>query len=127
MPWYFPYQAMFETCVMPVLPRGEVSRSLHSLSTPGLRGVSVDSKLFPEHSTGLLYDGGSTLESGPATHMERPSRDLQNQDADGRSLRVERLRRTFDTPSGEKVAVHGLDISMYEGQIFVLLGHNGKF
>ena len=32
------------------------------------------------------------------------------------------LRKTFGTPDGEKVAVHGLDLTLYEGQIFVLLG-----
>ena len=40
-------------------------------------------------------------------------------------MHVSNLRKTFDTPDGEKVAVHGLNMTLYEGQIFVLLGHNG--
>jgi ATP-binding cassette, subfamily A (ABC1), member 3 len=35
------------------------------------------------------------------------------------------LRKEFDTPDGTKVAVDNVDLTMYEGQIFVLLGHNG--
>lgn len=35
------------------------------------------------------------------------------------------LRKEFDTPDGVKKAVDGVDLTMYEGQIFALLGHNG--
>merc|ERR1719359_2059856 len=35
------------------------------------------------------------------------------------------LRREFSTPGGTKVAVAGLNLSMYEGQILAMLGHNG--
>ena len=47
------------------------------------------------------------------------------QDASGSCVTVDKLRKTFDTPDGEKVAVDCLTLTMYEGQIFVLLGHNG--
>lgn len=37
----------------------------------------------------------------------------------------EQLRREFSTPAGKKVAVDDLQLTMYEGEIFALLGHNG--
>ena len=36
-------------------------------------------------------------------------------------LEIKNLRKTF----GKFVAVHGLNLNMYMGQIFALLGHNG--
>jgi len=48
---------------------------------------------------------------------------VQQLDHEGKCVRIKRLRRVFDTPDGEKIAVHGLDMTLYEGQIFVLLGH----
>lgn len=45
--------------------------------------------------------------------------------ASGTILRTEGLRKEFSTPGGLKVAVAGLDLTMYEGQILALLGHNG--
>ena len=35
------------------------------------------------------------------------------------------LYKQFDTPDGVKVAVNKLGMTMYEGEIFCLLGHNG--
>jgi ATP-binding cassette subfamily A (ABC1) protein 3 len=35
------------------------------------------------------------------------------------------VRKAFDTPDGVKLAVAGVDLDVYEGQIFALLGHNG--
>ena len=41
-----------------------------------------------------------------------------------RNLRKEFVSDTLDK-SGARMAVDGVDLTMYEGQIFVLLGHNG--
>ncbi|KAJ0388650.1 hypothetical protein ATCC90586_012215 [Pythium insidiosum] len=35
------------------------------------------------------------------------------------------MRKVFSVPGGEKVAVKGLHLNMYSGQITCLLGHNG--
>lgn len=40
-------------------------------------------------------------------------------------IEIRALRKCFATPKGSKVAVHGLDLDCYEGQILALLGHNG--
>jgi ABC-type Na+ transport system ATPase subunit NatA len=51
--------------------------------------------------------------------------ELREQEGAGRCLSICGLRKTFSTPDGQKVAVQGLHLNMYEGQIFALLGHNG--
>ena len=65
----------------------------------------------------------SELASGP--NFEAPSSALCDLGRVGRSLAVRGMRKTFDTPDGVKLAVSGVDLDMYEGQIFALLGHNG--
>lgn len=40
-------------------------------------------------------------------------------------MKVTDLVKVFSTPVGPKTAVNKLNVTMYEGQIFVLLGHNG--
>lgn len=45
--------------------------------------------------------------------------------ADGRCVKLRRLKKIFPTPDGPKTAVDDLSLTMYEGQIFALLGHNG--
>ena len=42
-----------------------------------------------------------------------------------RCVKIDRLRKVFSTPAGPKTAVESLSLSMYEGEIFALLGHNG--
>jgi ABC-type sugar transport system ATPase subunit len=44
---------------------------------------------------------------------------------DRAKVKIRNLTKTFDTPTGTKVAVNGLNLDLYEGQIFALLGHNG--
>lgn len=48
--------------------------------------------------------------------------DLVKQETDGQVLAIEDLRKTFKNGF---VAVKGLSLKMYTGQIFALLGHNG--
>ena len=50
---------------------------------------------------------------------------LKQQEEQDRSVSLRGLRKVFSTLDGEKVAVNHLDVDMYEGQIFALLGHNG--
>jgi ATP-binding cassette, subfamily A (ABC1), member 3 len=46
---------------------------------------------------------------------------LLRQAGDGKSIEIHNLRKVF----GDKAAVDGLNLSMYNGQITALLGHNG--
>jgi len=50
---------------------------------------------------------------------------LLNQEKNGAFLQIRDLVKTFDTDKTVVHAVNGLDVKMYSGQIFALLGHNG--
>ncbi|KAL4157382.1 hypothetical protein PRNP1_006405 [Phytophthora ramorum] len=63
------------------------------------------------------------LDLNPA--FEPVSADFRQQERNGEALTVQRLRKVFQVPGGEKVAVKSLDITMYKDQITCLLGHNG--
>ncbi|RLN95673.1 hypothetical protein BBJ28_00006496 [Nothophytophthora sp. Chile5] len=64
----------------------------------------------------------TTVDTAPA---EVVTGDLKQQEADGRAVVLANLRKEFPVPGGRKVAVHGLNLKLYEGQITCLLGHNG--
>jgi ABC-type multidrug transport system fused ATPase/permease subunit len=53
--------------------------------------------------------------------MEAVSESLRKQSKNGESIEIVDLRKSF----GDTTAVDGLDLSMYNGQITALLGHNG--
>jgi ATP-binding cassette, subfamily A (ABC1), member 3 len=61
----------------------------------------------------LVYDEGVAVE--PVSNT------LKDQAAQGKSIEIRKLRKVF----GEKIAVDGLSMSFYSGQITALLGHNG--
>ncbi len=55
-------------------------------------------------------------------NFEPPSNDLKSQEKDNKILKIQELKKTFD--NGFQ-AVKGVNMKMYNGQIFALLGHNG--
>ena len=55
-------------------------------------------------------------------NFEPPSNDLRAQEKDNKILKISDLKKTFD--NGFQ-AVKGINVKMYNGQIFALLGHNG--
>ncbi|GMF13566.1 unnamed protein product [Phytophthora lilii] len=58
-------------------------------------------------------------------NIEPVNAELRELERHGEALTVQRLRKVFQVPGGEKVAVQGLNITMYKDQITCLLGHNG--
>ncbi len=50
------------------------------------------------------------------------SEDLAKLEAEYKVLKIQDLRKTFENGFN---AVNGINIKMYNGQIFALLGHNG--
>ncbi|KAE9030907.1 ABC transporter A family member 1 [Phytophthora rubi] len=58
-------------------------------------------------------------------NIEKVNAELREQERNGEALTVQRLRKVFSVPGGEKVAVQGLNVTMYRDQITCLLGHNG--
>ncbi|ETP45729.1 hypothetical protein F442_07924 [Phytophthora nicotianae P10297] len=64
----------------------------------------------------------------PATNndtVEAVRQELETQERNGSAVVISGLRKEFSVPGGKKIAVHGLDLKLYEGQITCLLGHNG--
>jgi len=66
------------------------------------------------------YKIQSMMQSNP--NFEPAAKALVAQDESGESIRVQNLRKVYDTG---KVAVDDVSFNMYKGQIFALLGHNG--
>ncbi|TYZ67494.1 hypothetical protein PybrP1_003922, partial [[Pythium] brassicae (nom. inval.)] len=58
-------------------------------------------------------------------NFEPVNGELRDQERTGATLSVQGLRKVFAVPGGEKVAVKGMNLTMYKGQITCLLGHNG--
>ncbi|RHY18714.1 hypothetical protein DYB32_010340, partial [Aphanomyces invadans] len=57
--------------------------------------------------------------------IEDVGMDLQQQEQSGDALQIQNLRKVFPVSGGEKVAVKGMNLTMYKNQITCLLGHNG--
>jgi len=55
--------------------------------------------------------------------VEAPGAQLRDLAREGRVVSIRGLTKKFDTPDGVKMAVDHLDMDMFEGQIFALLGH----
>ena len=60
-------------------------------------------------------------ENDEAPPVEPVSETMKKQSVNGDSIEIVNLRKNF----GDKPAVDGLNMSMYNGQITALLGHNG--
>jgi len=58
-------------------------------------------------------------------NVEPADSTLKGKAAQGKCVKIRGLKKVFSTPDGDKVAVDGLNMTMYEGQITCLLGHNG--
>ena len=74
-------------------------------------------------ANGSIQSGGVGL--GGGENMEEVSPALRQQERDGTCVQVCKLRKVFNTPVGELVAVNELSVNMYQRLIFALLGHNG--
>ncbi|CAK4593959.1 unnamed protein product [Aphanomyces euteiches] len=58
-------------------------------------------------------------------NFEPVGADLKQQERTGEAFQIKNLRRVFSVPGGEKMAVKGMNLTMYKNQITCLLGHNG--
>lgn len=73
----------------------------------------------PEESSGNEQDG--EIANDAAIPVEPVSDAMHHQAEEGKSIEIHNLVKQF----GEKTAVDGLTLSMYNGQVTALLGHNG--
>ncbi len=109
-PWYFIFTKSFWESVFCGNARN--NKSSNTGTQPLLDGIESGS-LTDTHGVDQAF-------------IQAPSADLRQLERDGRCVQLKGLRKVFHTASGEdRVAVDALDLTMYEGQIFVLLGHNG--
>jgi ATP-binding cassette subfamily A (ABC1) protein 3 len=97
LPWYFPFTREFW--------KGHSGRELSESELSAI--AEEDEKRRRELSSN--------------ENIEPYDRVLQSQLDQGQAMKVRSLRKRF----GDKTAVDGLDLDMFKGQIFALLGHNG--
>jgi len=50
---------------------------------------------------------------------------MKSMELSGDCLKIKHLTKEFDTGKQKFLAVNDLNLTMYKGQIFALLGHNG--
>lgn len=93
--------------------------------------------LFPFELCGLKTartgaSNASVDASEDGSHGPQPQSDsfepvnlpnVQQLEREGKCVKLKQLRKVFDTPDGKKIAVNALEMTLYQGQIFVLLGH----
>ncbi|TYZ67280.1 hypothetical protein PybrP1_002795 [[Pythium] brassicae (nom. inval.)] len=98
--------------------------SLENVVTPRDGGVYVQFKDDNDaHAPDRVALEQRDLSEGS---VEPVSAALLAQEASGACLQLRGLRKVFKATGGEEhVAVEGLTLAMYEGQITALLGHNG--
>jgi hypothetical protein len=115
-PWYFPFQPSFWGlgCFEKLAPAACMGRDIEMKRTYA--------QLRANTSDGL---DGEILASKSSDSIEEISEELREKLRNGQCVNVKKLRKVFNTPDGEKVAVKSLNLTMFEGEIFVLLGHNG--
>lgn len=97
------------------------------------QGVPVSSVHGRRHDSTtkrtLLPEARVHAESQPLSYPLEPSDGHMNAvEAAGKVIKIQGLRKEFKSrmdASAAQVAVNNVDLTMYEGQIFVLLGHNG--
>ncbi|KAL4144394.1 hypothetical protein PRNP1_013527 [Phytophthora ramorum] len=77
----------------------------------------VSAETLPDEELGDISKEGDTVEA--------VGLDLKEQEKNGRAVVIAGLRKEFSVPGGTKIAVDGLRLKLYEGQITCLLGHNG--
>jgi len=99
LPWYFP--------LSPSYWKG-LGKTDNSLDTDTMRVLEAE---YQSNLTALQR----------TRRIEPVDASLLHQQETGQAMLVRGLRKQF----GSKVAVDGVDLDMYEGQIFALLGHNG--
>ncbi len=131
LPPYFIFLPSFwYSCLPSFLKSKKTSGKENVLKKPLLEGdVSLQEGFQYSHlSRGLIDPEDIDQEAiHDAAKTEPVSTELLSQLNDGRAIRIRGLVKKFSSPSGgaDLVAVDHLNLDLFEGQISVLLGHNG--
>ena len=102
-----------------------------ALLAPGSSGMNNSDFASSDADFEALSNGNFDPEDAnfdTSIKMESVSSELKKQILDGRAVRICNLMKRFPSPAGgeDLIAVKGLNLNLYEGQVSVLLGHNGK-
>lgn len=104
--WYFPLQAGFWRELLGLPPR------------PAGRGAADDAVAAAASASGEEFDG--------TYFEEEESEQLRSLRAKQLVVSVRNLKKEFHDAAGVRIkAVDGLNLTMYQGECFCLLGHNG--
>jgi len=76
-------------------------------------------------SSATVHDSKNSLNNSNDAPVEPVTENLSAQVAANKCVDIQNLYKEFKTSTGMKVAVDGLNLTMYSGQITALLGHNG--
>jgi ATP-binding cassette subfamily A (ABC1) protein 3 len=121
-PWYFIIEPKFWRgifmSVIGMFSREKVSRKRVGNQYAGVP-TGGDVEMANRAGAHASYEDTSNGTIEPVTE------DLRGQVAAGRCIQISNLVKSFDTATGVKIAVDGLDLTIYSGQITALLGHNG--
>jgi ATP-binding cassette subfamily A (ABC1) protein 3 len=126
-PWYFIFApkfwlGLFQRIVYFIRPHDVHRTNQFLLQGDELahRNNDGDDEEFGVALTPLSDDEEETVQAEPL------SPDMQQQISNGRALRLRKLRKVFTGfTGGDVIAVHSLNLDLFEGQVNVLLGHNG--
>lgn len=142
LPWYFPmlpsyWRQLCSRCSLCFRPKA--LSALSGVPNAGNEGELkmplLENEAFGQHQAEFPWyendvaspDVASAAQAVDQSHVEEPSAEERQFVQEGRAVRIRRLRKTFPSPTGgeDLVAVSNLNLDLYEGQVSVLLGHNG--
>jgi ATP-binding cassette subfamily A (ABC1) protein 3 len=124
-PWYFPFTGAYWREVCNCI-RPPAHHTAPHVATPLL---SASKRQTP--NTSIELPGGhpttavNNMRQSDPHLFEAPDAARKAKEKEDRVVTVRGLSKVFSTPDGPKTAVDRIDMTMYEGDIFVLLGHNG--
>lgn len=124
--WYFFVTPAYWREVFGI--KTKASAPIVSEQSPLRRGVTSVNAMSSAPITTNATQNSKRKHNGPptdASFIETPDSSMQAKEREQRCVSVRGLRKEFSTPDGIKVAVDDVNLTMYEGQIFALLGHNG--
>ena len=126
-PWYFIFDPLF---YISFLPPGWLDPGTFGccccLQTTAFHKVSGDDSPRPPAEIEMSRNPSDVDISDESTAgIEPVAEALAQQRTTGKCVDIRNLTKGFDTPTGRKIAVDNLSVTMYSGQITSLLGHNG--
>ena len=81
----------------------------------------------PGLASNLLSEDVEAIDPKKSHYFEATSAELRQQIQEEKCVSIRKLRKVFKNPAGgdDRVAVHGLNLELFQNQVTVLLGHNG--